>query len=59
MSNLKPGDTVALNTDVWSDVGLTAKVVNVTENKVVVLDEDGVTRTLSSNQVIKQSFLAE
>lgn len=53
------GDSVSINTDNWEDIGMTGKVTDIQENKATVIDENGVVRTLSLNQITPQRFLSE
>lgn len=53
------GDSVKIDTDNWNDISLTGKVTDIQENKATVIDENGVTHTLSLNQITPQRFLSE
>lgn len=57
--NLQPGDKVVINDDKWDNLNKTAIIVENQGHKVIVESEDGVTMTLSVNQVIPQRLLSE
>lgn len=59
MQNLKEGQKVSINDDNWETLNLVGEVIAVGAQSVTVITEDGVTRTLSKNQVNPLSYLTE